>query len=107
MEEDIEEFKRLFYSDRLTSYGKRKLIEYYEQRIKELEIKLDDKETELQILKDDIKADEIMYKDELSEECIPVSLVEEKIEEVNKEDDNLMYKNNIIQVLQELLEKRK
>lgn len=37
MEEDIEEFKRLFYSDRLTQYGKRKLIEYYEKRIKELE----------------------------------------------------------------------
>ena len=40
-------------------------------------------------------------------ESIPVSLVKEKIEEVNKEDENLMYKNNIIQVLQELLEKRK
>ena len=40
-------------------------------------------------------------------ETIPVSLVEEKIDEVNKEDENLMYKNNIIQVLQELLEKRK
>lgn len=38
---------------------------------------------------------------------IPVSLVEEKIEEVNKEDENLMYKNNIIKILQELLEKRK
>lgn len=37
MEEDIEELKRLFYSDRLTQYGKRKLIEYYEQRIKQLE----------------------------------------------------------------------
>lgn len=35
--EDIEELKRLFYSDRLTQYGKRKLIRYYEQRIKQLE----------------------------------------------------------------------
>lgn len=35
--EDIEELKRLFYSDRLTQYGKRKLIKYYEQRIKQLE----------------------------------------------------------------------
>lgn len=34
---DIEELKRLFYSDRLTQYGKRKLIRYYEQRIKQLE----------------------------------------------------------------------
>ena len=35
--EDIEELKRLFYSDRLTQHGKRKLIRYYEQRIKQLE----------------------------------------------------------------------
>lgn len=35
--EDIEELKTLFYSDRLTQYGKRKLIGYYEQRIKQLE----------------------------------------------------------------------
>ena len=35
--EDIEELKTLFYSDRLTQYGKRKLIRYYEKRIKQLE----------------------------------------------------------------------
>lgn len=35
--EDIEELKRLFYSDRLTQYGKRKFMRYYEQRIKQLE----------------------------------------------------------------------
>lgn len=35
--EDIEELKRLFYSDRLTQYGKRNLMRYYEQRIKQLE----------------------------------------------------------------------
>lgn len=34
--EDIEELKRLFYSDRLTQYGKRKLINHYEQQIQEL-----------------------------------------------------------------------
>lgn len=34
---DIEELKRLFYSDRLTQNGKRKLIRYYEKRIKQLE----------------------------------------------------------------------
>ena len=36
-DKDIEELKTLFYSDRLTQYGKRKLIRYYEQRIKQLE----------------------------------------------------------------------
>ena len=35
------------------------------------------------------------------------SLIKEKIEELNKEDENLMYKNNIIKILQELLERRK
>ena len=35
--EDIEELKRLFYSDRLTQNGKRKLMRYYEKRIKQLE----------------------------------------------------------------------
>ena len=35
--EDIEELKRLLYSDKLTQYGKRKLIRYYEKRIKQLE----------------------------------------------------------------------
>ena len=35
--EDIEELKTLFYSDRLTQNGKRKLIRYYEQQIKQLE----------------------------------------------------------------------
>lgn len=35
--EDLKELKTLFYSNRLTQYGKRKLIGYYEQRIKQLE----------------------------------------------------------------------
>ena len=74
------------------------------ERVKELEMKLDDKETELQILKDDIKADEIMYKDEKKKKYIPVSLVEEKIEELTKEGRH--YNANKIEVLQELLEKR-
>ena len=34
IEENIEGLKRLFYANALTQYGKRKLIEYYEQLIK-------------------------------------------------------------------------
>ena len=34
---DIEELKKLFYSDNLTQAGKRKLINYYEEKIQELE----------------------------------------------------------------------
>ena len=106
MEEDIEEFKRLFYSDRLTQYGKRKLIEYYEKRIKELEEKNKKKSIEI-----------ICYQEEL-ENSIPVSLVKEKIEELNKQYD--FYNSDrretksiakgyyiAIQKLEELLEKRK
>ena len=40
VEENIEGLKRLFYANALTQYGKRKLIEYYEQLIKELEEKM-------------------------------------------------------------------
>ena len=35
--EDVNELKRLLYSDNLTQYGKRKLVSYYDKRIKELE----------------------------------------------------------------------
>lgn len=56
MEEDIEELKRLFYANALTQYGKRKLIGRYEQQIKELE-----------------------------ENSIPVSLVKENLEELEKQ----------------------
>lgn len=40
----------------------------------------------------------------LMNDYIEKSLVEEKIKEINNEDENLMYKHNIIRVLQELLE---
>lgn len=72
MEEDIEELKRLFYADRLTAYGKRKLIEYYEQRIKQLE-------EENQLLLNSKIGVDLSFDD-----YIPVSLVEEKIEELKK-----------------------
>lgn len=72
MEQDIEELKRLFYSDRLTQYGKRKLIEYYEQRIKQLE-------EENQLLLNSKIGVDLSFDD-----YIPVSLVKEKIEELKK-----------------------
>lgn len=106
MKEDIKELKRLFYSNRLTQYGKRKLIGYYEQRIKELE-EFKKQVTEIE------NTNFIKYKN-----YIPVSLVEKKIEEYKNnmklyenETHNIFNENNIrqevITVLQELLEKRK
>lgn len=88
MEEDIkilEELrKELGLSADANKIKQGQALENLIKTYKELEIKLDDKKTELQILKDDIKADEIMYKDELIENYIPVSLVKEKIKELNK-----------------------
>lgn len=107
MEQDINELKRLLYSDRLTQYGKRKLIEYYEKQIEEQN--------------NIIETANIAIKDlqQKLENSIPVSLVEEKIEELKEEIEQLriernvtydsgIYKNQIkIDILQELLEKRK
>ncbi len=93
MEQDINELKRLLHRDRLTQYGKRKFIEYYEQRIKQLEEKLDET----------LNANLALVQGNAN--SIPVSLVEEKIEELIKEGRH--YNANKIEVLQELLEKRK
>lgn len=105
MEQDIEELKRLLYSDRLTQYGKRKLIEYYEKQIEEQN--------------NIIETANIAIKDlqQKLENSIPVSLVEEAIEEIKKEKNKFgnclveFYENELadrdIKILQELLEKRK
>lgn len=87
---DIEELKTLFYSGRLTQHGKRKLIEYYEQQIKELK-----------------------------DNSIPVSLVEEITEKLKEEYELLLEHQSgreskatiklqhKIEMCEELLEKRK
>ena len=111
MEQYIEELKRLFYSDRLTQYGKKKLIEYYEQRIKQLEeenkkyiVKLTDEEYRRVI--------EAAQKD-----CVPTSLVKEKIEKLDNVDnaealEDLMNRQNytiteLVQfVLREILKEK-
>lgn len=104
MEQDIEEMKKLFYADRLTAYGKRKLIEYYEQRIKQLE-------EENQLLLNSKIGVDLSFDD-----YIPVSLVEETIGELNKayedsKDENgeseYYYSDYTIRVLEGLLENRK
>lgn len=75
MEQYIEELKRLFYSDRLTQYGKRKLIEYYEQRIKQLE-----EENRIYGL----EACRVRLKMYIDKNYLPKSLVKEKIEDLEK-----------------------
>ncbi len=56
MEENIKELKRLLYRDELTQYGKRKLINYYEQQEKDYKRVLKENEqlrTEVNSLKED------------------------------------------------------
>lgn len=86
MEQDIEEMKKLFYADRLTAYGKRKLIEYYEQRIKQLE-------EENQLLLNSKIGVDLSFDD-----YIPVSLVEEKIEEIQKEYEETLKTANFKEI---------
>ena len=137
MEKDINELKRLFYSDGLTQYGKRKLINHYEQQIQELkeieqihrqengELRERVKELEENINKQkqltkiaqtitDESIKEALI--EFEKDYIPISLVKEKIEEINKayedsKDENgesqYYYPDYTIRVLEELLEKRK
>ena len=73
--EDIEELKRLFYSDRLTQNGKRKLIRYYEKRIKQLE----EENKSKQKAYDDCYCE---YKHYKQFDSIPKSKVIEKIKEL-------------------------
>ena len=80
--EDIEELKRLFYSDRLTQNGKRKLIRYYEKRIKQLE----EENKSKQKAYDDCYCE---YKHYKQFDSIPTSLIKEKIEELDKRIDFL------------------
>ena len=97
MEEDIEGLKRLFYANALTQYGKRKFIEYYEHLIKAYK-ELEEENMQLESIKDEAIR-------RYNFESIPVSLVKEKIDELIKEGRH--YNANKIEVLQELLEKRK
>lgn len=99
--EDVNELKRLLYSDNLTQYGKRKFVSYYDKRIKELEkalLKVKDKNTTLFIT---------------CRNSIPTQVVMDKIEK-NKgylEYADTMYEytqkdviEECIKTLQELLE---
>ena len=93
--EDIEKLKSLFYQNSLTQYGKRKLINYYEKRIQELEADL-------------YSSNEIIA--DLTD-SIPKQVVIDKMEELNKEikscdEIDAIFKIKQQQVLQELLEGR-
>ena len=102
-EEDVNELKRLLYSDNLTQHGKRKLVNYYDKRIQELEAKL----------LDTIHGTEIIKKETpeyVKENYIPKQVVIDKIEELKLSGggngtDNVenLVRELTIEILQELL----
>lgn len=103
MEEDIEELKRLFYTNSLTQYGKRKLINYYEQRNKKLEEEnkqlKDNYKNQIEHttilakalkLEEDAPIDEIYAEiNKLKTNSIPISVIQNKIDELNRRIDYL------------------
>lgn len=101
--EDIEKLKSLFYQNSLTQYGKRKLINYYEKRIQELEEENEgwkrycDEDLDKQI----IDLNNKIFK--LESNSIPKQVIKDKIEEIKKEE-NLYARTNIIKILEELLQ---
>lgn len=108
----IENLKILLFQDNLTQYGKRKLIEYYEKKIKELE-------EENQRLK--AKIDVVNWQEKTAYQClkenyIPKQKIKDKIEELKKQKEELKYKaklgliqriNAEMKLLEELLEENK
>lgn len=110
-EEDIEGLKRLLYRNELSQYGKRKLINYYEQQEKDYKRVLKENE--------ELKADNYELNNRISDllDNIPVQEVKDKIEELKQEKKKYgnclieMYEDELvnrdIKILQELLEGRK
>ena len=74
--EDVNELKRLLYSDNLTQYGKRKLVSYYDKRIQELEEELE-------------KANRQLDLDYVEENFIPKQQVKGKLKELKIERDKI------------------
>ena len=93
IEEDIEELKRLLYIDSLTQYGKRKLINYYEQQEKNYKRVLEENE-KLNKKIEKMKSLDIykLVEDWETGQLIPVQKIKDKIEELKeKQEDNKKY----------------
>ena len=83
----IENLKILLFQDNLTQYGKRKLIEYYEKKIKELK-------EENQRLK--AKIDVVNWQEKTAYQClkekyIPKQKIKDKIEELKEDKESKYY----------------
>ena len=118
MEEDIEGLKRLFYANSLTQYGKRKLINYYEQRNKKLEEENKELQTvvdSIRYLNNGLRADKEALTNLVNElqkqirNSIPTSVIQEKIDWYKVYEGTVLCEKynyrEIISVLQKILEK--
>ena len=125
IEEDINELKTLLFQDRLTNYGKRKMIDYYENEIaRQKQINEEHQKTNGELrekvkeLEEQVEYDKTHIYTPLTIQLnfIPKQKIEDKIEELKEENyqisleskvvfDTGIMKNNLkIQVLQELLQ---
>ncbi len=90
-EEDIEELKRLLYRNELSQYGKRKLINYYEQQEKDYKRVLKENEELKKFHIQDNK-----HLDFIMQHSIPVQKVKDKIEkEIKYHEKNILDIENI------------
>ena len=92
-EEDIEELKRFLYRDELTQYGKRKLINYYEQQEKDYKRVLEMNEVllkeneQLKEINEELSENKLLQDIEMKKNFISKQKIKDKIEEIlnNKE----------------------
>lgn len=83
-EEEIEELKRLLFQDRLTQYGKRKLVKYLEQL--EFKVKANKKEHEYDVeMIDDVKGEAVKLYKEINRLNTILDKVTNKLKEDIKE----------------------
>ena len=125
IEEDINELKILLFQDRLTNYGKREMINYYENEIARRKQINEEHQKINGELREKVKVLEAKnkYLENLSDcqnnyliNSIPKQKIKDKIEELKNEKEQLRIDKNVtwdsqiykidlkIQVLQELLQ---
>lgn len=106
--EEIEEIKRLLFQDRLTQYGKRKLIKYMEQL--EFDVKALEMEHEHDVaMIDEVKGNAVKWSKEKDNLKVILDKVTDKLKEFNKllkQDGVYGYDKEINSVLNIIEEKK-
>ena len=95
IEEDIEELKRLLYRNELTQYGKRKLINYYEQQEKDYKrvLKENEKLKKSKITYEKVRDIQEKNKNIVNNNYILKKKIKDKIEEIKEIAHELYYNN--------------